>query len=428
MADLYKVAAGLKRALWVIWIEVTLVLLMLAFLELTIDIGLHFTRKPEVDPRVYADGYQKERWTREYYDELAAFTVQWHPYVYWIASPRRGRYINIGDDGIRPTWRGAERSNAVPKTRVLRIFMFGGSAIWGEGARDDYTIPSLIQKLLAATPYRVEVTNYGQRGYVSTQEVLFLQEQLLHGSIPDLVIFYDGSNDVESAALNSRAGVTYDERYRGREFNLLNWHNPHDRSLLYYEAFKSMVVNSGLGEMAQMIAERLAPQEYRLLQGRLIRLMHRRRGQTAEKRDPHLEDDVIRDYLYNKSVVEDASRRYGFKCLFYWQPVIYYKKKLTPYEAAWENDPWVRENRDLYIGVYQRMAEIHEKVGVRDMSGLFSTSSAPYFLDYVHINEAGNMVVAKAMLPDIVDALQKLDSKRAGAPGHPAAVRIAIGN
>jgi lysophospholipase L1-like esterase len=428
MTNAHKRAAAVIRTLWRVWIQITIVLLMLAILEVAIDISLHFTRKPEVDPRIYADGYQTQSWTAEYYDELDAFRVQWHPYVYWIASPRHGRYINIGDDGLRPTWHGPAPSNTGSNPRVFRIFMFGGSAVWGEGARDNYTIPSLIQKLLAATPYRVEVTNFGQRGYVSTQEVLFLQEQLLHGKIPDLVIFYDGSNDVESASLNGEAGVTYDERYRGHEFNLLNWHNPHDRSLLYYEAFKSIVVNSGLGQMAQMFVQWLAPQEYRVLQGRLTRLMHRQHGLHEEAGDPHLEDDIIRDYLYNKGVVEDASRRYGFECLFYWQPVIHYKKELTPYEAAWEKDPWVRETRDLYIGVYQRMAEIHDKVGVHDMGGLFSTSSAPYFLDYVHINESGNLVVARAMLPDILDAFRKLGSRHMSTQIHSPPARIANDN
>ena len=65
--------------------------------------------------------------------------------------------------------------------------------MWGEGARDDYTIPSWLQRFIYQTTYRARITNFGQEAYVSTQEVLVLFEQFQKGNIPDIVIFYDGS-------------------------------------------------------------------------------------------------------------------------------------------------------------------------------------------------------------------------------------------
>lgn len=39
--------------------------------------------------------------------------------------------------------------------------------------------------------------------------------------MPDLVIFYDGYNDVFAAEDNGGAGLTYNETTRREEFNLL---------------------------------------------------------------------------------------------------------------------------------------------------------------------------------------------------------------
>ena len=70
--------------------------------------------------------------------------------------------------------------------------MFGGSACWGYGARDDYTMPSeLSRRLNAATPH-FHVYNYGEPGYTFTQGVLSLITRLQAGARPDYVIFYDG--------------------------------------------------------------------------------------------------------------------------------------------------------------------------------------------------------------------------------------------
>ena len=71
--------------------------------------------------------------------------------------------------------------------------MFGGSTMWGAGARDDYTIPSFLSKMLTqAFPGRIRVVNYGRSGFVSTQERILLFQALQHGCRPQIAIFYPG--------------------------------------------------------------------------------------------------------------------------------------------------------------------------------------------------------------------------------------------
>lgn len=75
------------------------------------------------------------------------------------------------------------------------------------------TIPSYLAK------YGYDVTNYGETGYVSMQELILLIQELKTGK-PDIVIFYDGFNDTFSAYQQGVAGLPMNEFNREKEFNL----------------------------------------------------------------------------------------------------------------------------------------------------------------------------------------------------------------
>src|SRR5262249_54822602 len=96
-------------------------------------------------------------WSRELLTEhVAASRVEWHSYVYWRRRPFEGRWIHVDANGIRRSWNAAEPA----AERRKRVFFFGGSTMYGSGARDDYTIPSCVAKALAANGVPVEVTNF----------------------------------------------------------------------------------------------------------------------------------------------------------------------------------------------------------------------------------------------------------------------------
>jgi hypothetical protein len=173
-----------------------------------------------IDPRSRADGYGNGDWAVEYYKEENSRPVyRWHSYIYWRPAPFKGKYTNIDEEGLRQTWSGTGSS----ATKSSRIFMFGGSTMLGAGARDEQTIPSFLAKMLTQEyGFNVKVTNFGTGGYVSTQEVIALLRELQRENIPDLVIFYDGSNDVFSTFQNRGVGgIPQNESNREREFNLL---------------------------------------------------------------------------------------------------------------------------------------------------------------------------------------------------------------
>ena len=112
--------------------------------------------------------------------------VHFEPYYHWKQFEHVGKYINIDASGVRKTVKDPNVKGG------KKIFMFGGSTLWGHGSPDESTIPSIVQSHLGDA---YEVYNFGEDGFVSTQELNYLLYQLSLGNIPDAVIFYDGVND-----------------------------------------------------------------------------------------------------------------------------------------------------------------------------------------------------------------------------------------
>src|SRR5262249_14963034 len=94
-----------------------------------------------------------------------------------------------------------------------QVLVLGGSTVWGYFVCNNGTVPSLLARALARDGIGgYQVTNFGQPGYVSTQEVVALLSELHEGRIPDLVIFLDGINDTFSAYQNGRAGLDQSDK------------------------------------------------------------------------------------------------------------------------------------------------------------------------------------------------------------------------
>jgi len=103
--------------------------------------------------------------------------------------------ININSLGFR----GNEFLKIKPDM-THRIFMLGGSPMFGYGASsDETTIPGYMQEFLNKTDFGfdIEVINSGMQAADSSKELKLLKQRLITFS-PDLVIMYDGWNDLRS--------------------------------------------------------------------------------------------------------------------------------------------------------------------------------------------------------------------------------------
>ena len=214
----------LRFAFKLAWINLSLLVTGVVLLELAAYV--YYTARVTVSgsgdevaawvDAIPADAYDDRSWLMTGFHELQGPAgLRWEPFTYWRYKPFSGRYVNLGTNGLRHTWN-------TPAAEPVEIWVFGGSTTWGTGARDDYTIPSALSKMLAqAFPARVHITNYGTTGYVNTQEMIFLFRELQQGRRPNIAIFYDGINDTYTAFQNRVAGVSSNEYNRVEEFNIL---------------------------------------------------------------------------------------------------------------------------------------------------------------------------------------------------------------
>ena len=132
------------------WSILGVTLVMVVLLELGLR-GVFLIKdrwKPQIppDPRVVSEDRDGGAWLPLHYRELEALSDRWQPYVYFRQRPFPGQTITVRADGLRATWQPPPWQGDDERAKPLKILMLGGSSLWGFGARDDQTIPSLIAR------------------------------------------------------------------------------------------------------------------------------------------------------------------------------------------------------------------------------------------------------------------------------------------
>lgn len=350
---------------------------------------------PRVDPRLIADGYGGAPWVAKHFQEYDNLVAEWRSYVNIRLRPTRGETINVLPGGIRQTWRKAEGAAA----GSVKIWFFGGSGVWGLGARDDFTIPSMVAKELDARGIEADVTNFGEIGYVSTQEFIWLSLMLRAGERPDLVVFCDGANDILAALQDGAAGSPQNEANRRRMFDA-------ERSPFGLAAsiVRIAVDQSALKRLADAISARLpgggAPTAPTWAAPRLS--------------NDALAESVLDVYESNAKLIDALAKGCQFETLYFWQPVLFTKEKPT----AFEQDELRKYAplRALYVATYgllrQRAAKDGSLAFVHDVSGLFDKSPTTDFSDFCHTTEAANARIAMRVTEEIARRLRDLAGMR----------------
>jgi lysophospholipase L1-like esterase len=140
----------------------------------------------------------------EIFSEVTPDLLEWTPYEHFVMKANlQGRFFRTNSLGLR----GPETTLEKPAGRY-RIAVLGGSSAWGYGCSSDQTtVPGVLETLLREVRpgQDIEVLNAGQAGYVSGQELTYFH-RLISRFEPDLVILFDGYNDVFSGFTNAAAG------------------------------------------------------------------------------------------------------------------------------------------------------------------------------------------------------------------------------
>ena len=345
-----------------------------------------YRRSTRPDRAAIADAYGGAVWSAGYFDEFRrAVRVDWRPYVEWWQRPFRGAYVTLDERGLRPT-----PGEKTADDETIHILCFGGSTMMGMGARDDQTIPAILARRLAECGHRVSVTNYGQLGHNSTQEVITLQQLLKSGARIDIALFYDGINEMACAEQTGRADGLFNEARRRAEFNLL--HPDRRRDL----------IAAALISSAPRTIRRLRRLTGLPLRGPLpVEDTDLSQADLAE-----LAREVVAAYLANVRLARLLAREHRFEPIFFWQPVITTKKSKTQDERRWVDDytNYPQRRQLLYKAIVderRRHPKLVEDSDIVDLSALFDDWTEPVYIDLYHLSETGNAAVAEAMLPAV---------------------------
>jgi hypothetical protein len=346
-----------------------------------------FSRSPEQlvgegEAREKNSYYASKDWAAQYWHEFRLSRQhRYYPYVGWRRDRFNGKTINIDQDGIRLTPGADCRANS------YKAFVFGGSTMWGTGSPDWGTIPAYLQNgFKALTTKPVCVVNFGESAYVSTQGVIELLRQLQSGNVPDIVLFYDGVNDVYAAYQSGQAGVpqNLDQIASKMESGRSNGGN---RLRSFVEWLQGSYSFSLFQELIARLREK--PQHVEKLVTYETRMVDR----------AILSHSVARTYLSNYKIVSALAQKYGFKLGFFWQPIISIGgKPLTDEERdiKLSMDPALVALYDSVYRIIEQSASQYENLYY--LGHIFDEYKSGIWIDAMHITPAGNQIVAEKIL------------------------------
>ena len=131
--------------------------------------------------------YETYGWAERHFEEFNEQSYQYLSFVGWRRFPYDGETVKINENGVRRT---VDRTPNDKSSKA--IFFFGGSTMWGSGVSDEFTIPSVF----ASITQDYEAFNFGEAAYTAHQSLETLIKLLQAGERPDVVVFYDGVNEI----------------------------------------------------------------------------------------------------------------------------------------------------------------------------------------------------------------------------------------
>ncbi len=341
---------------------------MLICLELSATVYHHITRPAPARDLSHAFLPHDEN-AATILQEVRNATFDPELYVGWMNRPYRGKTLTIRQDGLRHT------PGAICDANAFHVFTFGGSTMWGESAPDARTIPAYLQQLLASDLGRpLCVTNYGQRAWVSTQSLVKLVIELQRGHVPDVVVFYDGYNDVFAGYATGRVGVPE---------NFLQLAEFKQQCRAGKRALIRMAKKTQLGKFIQrLVAE--SPKATRTIDA------------------SRLSKDIVSTYQQVLQIAGALAHEYGFVYAFFWQPQLAAGTKPLSHDerAILDHHPWLPQSvRELTDAVYARIDTLARmREDLIDLSDAFADVPDRVYIDPAHITSTGNHIVAQAML------------------------------
>ncbi|MET0894907.1 MAG: hypothetical protein ABWY80_03550, partial [Acidimicrobiia bacterium] len=345
-------------------------------------------------------------------ENIFEHSIVYDTYLGYRLGTYRGRYTNV-IDGVRASAQPA----ASPK---LSVWFFGGSSLFGFGQRDAHTIPSEFARIAEAQGIPVEVRNYGRSALSMWQELELFEQVASAQDKPDLVVFYDGFNDLASqmntvlspnpvnildaTADPTRAASADPTRAASAGLNTTAKGKAP-------AAASTATSSTDLSDVASAYWDQSASRRvYDAISGifggsdepSAVFATGARRRETTNEPAPDASLEAAKNTVSIQARAATLATAFanslGAQAAFFWQPSVFTKQLLpeeTPYlgfpsyePARW--DPAVRRARQLL-----------RKTPIVDLGSALDAATTPVLWDFVHTNEEGARLIAEAMFTNL---------------------------
>lgn len=306
---------------------------------------------------------------------------EWNPYT--IVSSAKGfhsgRQCNVNSAGFI----GPE----LKKEDTFRIFILGGSTVWGAGAtNENKTISAQLQKMLEeVSPGYFEVVNAGEVGYQSTQEFIRTERMLLNYN-PDAVIVLDGRNDIYySYKLDWSPELNHDSIDSFRKTQELSLNG------IIYHIERTVLYSKFLGKFSFM---------------QLLTNIYRAKKVSAHYTEGKVRPEAMDDYASNLEAIVQITKSCGIRPILIFQPTLGYgNKHYSKYEQNIVNQVnsasnWYDVLNAMMPLGEKKVLEIGRRYNISAMSlvNIFDKYNQTIYVDSAHYTDFGNELIAKEML------------------------------
>jgi lysophospholipase L1-like esterase len=270
--------------------------------------------------------------------------------------------VNINNDGFR----GPE----LELYDTYRVFVIGGSTVFGAGLpSDEFTISAQLENFLRKDMNNIEVINAGVSSITSFEELYHIKDKILKYD-PDMIIIYDGVNDIFYKKI-VEPKITNNE-----EDELKNYQRYLRSPVVFYRYFILPLINY---EILDSPGKHYPSDNY---------------NHTTSEKLSLLWEKRMSDFC--KLSVEN-----NFTSVVIVQPALYNgKKPLSIYEES------IYETNTHGEKTFEKLIEKSNTLNncslVLDLSYVFENTTEDVYFDQVHTNSLGNQIIAKKIYHELI--------------------------
>ena len=277
--------------------------------------------------------------------------------------------ININSHGFRSDEFTREKLD-----NDYRIFVVGGSSTFGYGASsNEKTIPGQLDKIFKNK--NVEIINAGIGGATSFEEKYLIENDILQLD-PDMIIIFDGGNDVryEQVGLKNYSDVQIKNPYKFKNYKF--YRTP----FVIWETF--------------------------------LRFNHD--GVKSVEINESMNNKISTNWGNNMRDICKIGIENNIRIAIFIQPLLGSEKPLSEDESKMFNDDKKELSRN--IKRLNNLIELSHNLKsdcpeVYDLTNIFKNTSESIFFDDIHLNEKGNYMIAEKIYEKILPIILKDISK-----------------